>query len=150
MQALLCCAFYEVGKGNLSKGWMYSGELPNERWLLDPLKAKRNIKVWRLEWARIWGFKEIQMKILFCRKQVEEERLEWTSYILFCGYLFIVWVSLCYIKYSVQITIDSYFRTTFTASSNYIFHVQFSVGSNWTKTFAVAKTPFSCLNQSQK
>ncbi|KAI0113096.1 fungal-specific transcription factor domain-containing protein [Daldinia grandis] len=25
VQALLCCAYYEVGKGNLSKGWMYSG-----------------------------------------------------------------------------------------------------------------------------
>ncbi|OTA59696.1 hypothetical protein K449DRAFT_385014 [Hypoxylon sp. EC38] len=25
VQALLCCAFYEVGMGNLSKGWMYSG-----------------------------------------------------------------------------------------------------------------------------
>ncbi|XXG95529.1 hypothetical protein Hte_001793 [Hypoxylon texense] len=25
VQALLCCAYYEVGRGNLSKGWMYSG-----------------------------------------------------------------------------------------------------------------------------
>ncbi|KAJ9150331.1 Fungal specific transcription factor domain-containing protein [Pleurostoma richardsiae] len=25
VQALLCCAYYEVGKGNLSKGWLYSG-----------------------------------------------------------------------------------------------------------------------------
>jgi hypothetical protein len=27
VQALLCCAFYEVGRGNASKGWMYSGTL---------------------------------------------------------------------------------------------------------------------------
>jgi hypothetical protein len=27
VQALLCCAFYEVGQGNTSKGWMYSGML---------------------------------------------------------------------------------------------------------------------------
>lgn len=25
VQALLCCAYYEVGKGNLSKGWQLSG-----------------------------------------------------------------------------------------------------------------------------
>ncbi|CAK7202820.1 hypothetical protein SEUCBS139899_005547 [Sporothrix eucalyptigena] len=25
VQALLCCAFYEVGRGNLSKGWLFSG-----------------------------------------------------------------------------------------------------------------------------
>jgi len=26
VQALLCCAFYEVGRGDFSKGWLYSGE----------------------------------------------------------------------------------------------------------------------------
>lgn len=26
VQTLLCCAFYEIGNGNLSKGWLYSGE----------------------------------------------------------------------------------------------------------------------------
>ncbi|CAK7234996.1 hypothetical protein SBRCBS47491_009140 [Sporothrix bragantina] len=25
VQALLCCAYYEVGRGNLSKGWLFSG-----------------------------------------------------------------------------------------------------------------------------
>lgn len=27
VQALLCCAYYEVGRGNLSKGWQFSGTL---------------------------------------------------------------------------------------------------------------------------
>jgi hypothetical protein len=25
IQALLCCSYFELGKGNASKGWMYSG-----------------------------------------------------------------------------------------------------------------------------
>lgn len=27
VQALLCCAFYQVGKGNFSQGWLYSGNI---------------------------------------------------------------------------------------------------------------------------
>jgi hypothetical protein len=33
VQALLCCGYYEAGRGNLSKGWLYSGkQLISHHW----------------------------------------------------------------------------------------------------------------------
>lgn len=58
VQTFLCLAFYEIGRGNLSKGWGYSGMFLPSRQIPIPLNlcSKASLSAW----PKIWASNEIR------------------------------------------------------------------------------------------
>lgn len=59
IQALLCLAFHEVGQGNASQGWLFSGMSPSYELAFRVSNYFGDLQEWRSVWAKIWAFTRI-------------------------------------------------------------------------------------------
>ena len=59
VQTFLCLAFYEIGRGNPSKGWAYSGASPKKRFFFTLLNTNEIIQESGFAWPKSLAFKKI-------------------------------------------------------------------------------------------